>query len=676
MDLGELIYVLCSVAFFALIALVFVRGRISGVGIGMGVACALTAIWSAELAFPGLLPVKAADFLDSLRLCSWLILMVALVRLRDNRSGRPISLPFLLAVGFCSLVVGYELIALIANVETGTFAPRLHDFLRISVGVGGLLAAENLLRNADEARRRNSWPLCLALGGTFAFELFLYADRLMMGGVDPSLAEGRGLVGLVAVPLLALAMARNQDWRVDIHVSHTVVLHSAALVGSGIFFICLAAIGVFVRELGGRWGPALQLLTLVGSAVVLASAFGSRELRIQLKRLISRHFFSHRFDYRAEWLRFVDTVSPSGGTDDGLWARVVKALAQIVDAPAGTLWCLRDGRFYVLEVGWNMPSGLGGRLLADDEFIKGFRDGTWIQERRSESDAWPFDLQKGTLAIPLSYDNEMIAFVVLALPAKFRSLDSETLDLLRAAGKQAASYLAEERSTRELLDTRLFNEYSKRFAFVIHDIKNLANQLGLVVANARDHIDDRGFQQDMLLTIEDSVARMNRLIAHLRDEGVRVSPQLIEPDGIMADLAQEFSKLGTAVVTRLAANGSKIAIDKEQFRSMLSHLINNAHEASQAECTVVLASRRTEEHVIIDVIDDGPGMDDEFIRRELFRPFRSTKAEGFGIGAYQTREVLRMAGGELDVISEKGVGTVMRVTFPAQGRGQLSSAPA
>ncbi len=57
-------------------------------------------------------------------------------------------------------------------------------------------------------------------------------------------------------------------------------------------------------------------------------------------------------------------------------------------------------------------------------------------------------------------------------------------------------------------------------------------------------------------------------------------------------------------------------------------------------------------------------MDDAFIREELFQPFRSTKSGGYGIGAYQTRELIRMAGGDLEVISEKGAGTTMRIILP------------
>ena len=677
MGLSEAIYGSCSAAFLALIALMLLRGRVSGPGVAIIGACALTAAWAADLAMPGYLPHAASAVLDSLRLSAWLVLMVALIGLRDQRRYGSASLPLLLTIGFCVVVVGYEAAILGVDSTTAVATWRLHAFLRVGLGVAGLLAAENLLRNAGDVRRRDLWPLCLALGATFAFELFLYADQLMVPGSGRIVAGGRALVGLFAVPLLALAMARNREWRVDIHVSRTVVLHTAALVASGIFFMVLAAVGALVRQLGGGWGASLQLLTLLGSAVVLAWVLESQGIRVRLKQIIARHFFSHRFDYRTEWLRFVDTVSQPGIGEDGLPVRVVRALAQIVDSSAGTLWCLRENSGYVPEAGWNAPPERAEKLSIDDPFILGFRDGTWIQQRPSEADAdWPLDLSRAWLAIPLAHGNALIAFVVLAPPPHSYSLDWESFDLLRAAGKQAASYLAEERSTRALLDSRVLNDYSKRFAFVIHDIKNLASQLGLIVSNARHYIEDPEFRSDMLLTLTDSVARMNRLIAQLHAGDHQAPPQVIEPDVIIANLAQELSTAGTPIETRLGARACRVSINGDQFRAILSHLINNAREAAQSAAAVVVASRSTDDRIIIDVVDRGPGMDDEFIRNELFRPFRSTKSGGLGIGAYQTRELLRTAGGELEVISEKGVGTVMRMTFPVHVTAQLATSAA
>jgi signal transduction histidine kinase len=68
---------------------------------------------------------------------------------------------------------------------------------------------------------------------------------------------------------------------------------------------------------------------------------------------------------------------------------------------------------------------------------------------------------------------------------------------------------------------------------------------------------------------------------------------------------------------------------------------------------------------VIDVEDKGPGMDPAFIRNELFTPLRSTKSRGHGIGAFQAREIVRASGGELEVISAVGQGTIMRITLPS-----------
>lgn len=663
MDFSQFIDAACSAAFLALIGLVALRGRLSSIGIAFSLGAALTSLWAANLAFPGHIPAAAGSVLDSLRLSCWLILMVALVRLRNGANSAAV----LLAIVFCVLVVGYELALAITGVSNEAPDHRLHDVLRVAFGVAGLLAAENLLRNSDEAQRRNIFPLCLGLGEMFAFELFLYADHLIVAGVDPVLIMGRGLSALIAVPLLAMAMARNREWRVDIHVSRSVVFHTVALVASGLFFLAVAATGLFVRSVGGRWGGALQLLTLVGAAALLVPTLGSRELRIFLKQLISTHFFSHRFDYRAEWLRFVDTVSQPNAGDDALTIRVIRALAQIVDSPAGVLWQRQEQGSYVCDIGWNADAPFGQKLSAEDPFIAAFGRGRCIQQQSQPDRGWPFDLPKSWLAIPLTLRDEVVAFVVLTAPAYAYALDAETLDLLRAAGRQAASYLAEEKSTRDLADLSILNEYNKKFAFVVHDLKNLANQLNLTVSNAKKYFDNPEFRGDMLVTIENSVSRMNRLLAQLRAEGVRSSVKPIEPDAVIATVAREMSATGTPIATKLDAESCRIAVNSDEFRSVLFHLINNAREAAGPHSSVVVASRLSQDKVIIDIVDDGPGMEEAFVRDELFRPFRSTKSGGLGIGVYQTRELLRLAGGELDVISRRGTGTTMRVTVPLQG---------
>ena len=213
-------------------------------------------------------------------------------------------------------------------------------------------------------------------------------------------------------------------------------------------------------------------------------------------------------------------------------------------------------------------------------------------------------------------------FVVLDRANHPIVLDWEAFDLLRAAGRQAASYLAEERSTRSLRDAELLTEYSKRFAFVVHDIKNLASQLSLIIANARHYIDNPEFQSDMLKTVENAVSRMNKLLSQLKAEDA-AAPRHANPLAIVAAVAGEFSVENDSHDESEPCN---VTIAPDKLRSALTHLVQNAREASPPEEPVVLRAHRRGDRFVIDVVDRGAGMDEAFIRNELFLPFRSTKS--------------------------------------------------
>ena len=307
------------------------------------------------------------------------------------------------------------------------------------------------------------------------------------GRVDPGLALGRPIVAAFMAPLLALAMARNREWRVDIHVSRQVVLHTATLVASGCFLLAVAVVAMLLRGFGGDWGLVLQLAMLFGSIVVLATVLSSGSVRRRLKFLISRNFFTHRYDYRVEWLKFIELVSEpkirrgAFGQDHSRLGRVRRQPGRgaVVVEPRHRLLSRR-------RPGSSQFRG-DGKMAIDDPFVLGFRDGSWIQERTAGNgeETWPFASDRAWLAVPLSHRREVVGFVVLDRATHTVKPDWEAFDLLRAAGRQAASYLAEERSTKVLRDSELLTEYSKRFAFVVHDIKNLASQLNLIVSNAK-----------------------------------------------------------------------------------------------------------------------------------------------------------------------------------------------
>jgi putative PEP-CTERM system histidine kinase len=647
------------------IVLMVSRGRTSKTGLAILGCCFASVVWASATAISGGLPVAFLAVLDSIRLSAWLLFAVALVTLWPG-DGSGIGRGYLVgALAFCLATIAYDgWLLVLAPDASRLYTPQL--LVRIGFGVAGLLTIENLWRNTEPQRRWHVWPLCLAVGGLFAYELFLFSDAFITRGrVNPGLDLGRPIVAAFMAPSLALAMARNREWRIDIHVSRQVVLHTATLLASGCFLLAVAVVGMLLRGFGGDWGLVLQLAMLFGSIVVLTTVLSSGSVRRRLKFLISRNFFTHRYDYRVEWLKFIELVSEPKYAEE-LPVRIIRALAEFVDSPGGVLWSLSHGIGYFPTAAWQRAIPRAGKLPTDAPLVAGFRDGSWIQERAPEGteEAWSFASDRAWLAVPLSHCREVVGFVLLDRAHHSISLNWEAFDLLRAAGRQAASYLAEERSTKVLRDTELLTEYSKRFAFVVHDIKNLASQLNLIVSNAKRYLDDPEFQRDMLRTVEDSVARMNNLLSQLKADAVPRAPPLVDPDVIVGAVVGELAGGPVVVETRNDAGNCAVAVDPDRLKSALTHLVQNAIEASRPSDRVIISSRRLGPQLLIDITDRGPGMDHAFIRDELFLPFRSTKSGGYGIGAFQTRELIRMAAGDLEVISEKGFGTTMRVILP------------
>src|SRR5690606_36076769 len=174
---------------------------------------------------------------------------------------------------------------------------------------------------------------------------YLYADALLFQRVDVSLWQARGFVNALVVPLIAVAIARDARWSLEIFVSRRIVFHSASLLGAWIYLFAMVAGGYYVRSFGGSWGGVAQVIFLFGAILVLAVLLFSGQLRASLRVLISKHFFHYKYDYRDEWLRFIGTLS-SGEPDARLRERVVRAVAEIIESPAGVLWMRRDtGRF-------------------------------------------------------------------------------------------------------------------------------------------------------------------------------------------------------------------------------------------------------------------------------------------------------------------------------------------
>lgn len=648
--------------------------------------CLVTSLWAVAVLgwVVGGVPLLVPQIMEVIRDATWLLLLLALLAGIDT--AEPAGRRRLSARWLITPVV-LLVVAMMAAAAAPAFAAAawvlipLVQTIPLIIPVLGLLAVENLLRNSGPAGRWGLKHLCLGLGTLFAFDFIVSANSLLVSHADPDLLAARGLVAAFTAVPVAISLTRIPSWTrkrdVDINVSRRVVFFTAALTASGLYLLVMAAAGFYIREVGGLWGPTLQITFVIGGLVLLIAAFASGTLKSQFNVMIQRHFFTYKYDYREEWLRFVRVLS--SGMPLKLSERLARTLAEMIDSPAGALWVhQRRDHAFVLGAAWNYrgvcPSvGQGAALI---EFLGGTDAIIEIDDYRVEPQHYPGLVLpdwitghvQGWVVIPLAFGGELLGFLVLDHARTPRRLDWEDRDLLKTAAAHAASYLAQELAAEALSDAQRFEDFNRRFAFVVHDIKNVVGQMSLMLENSRRFGDNPEFQKDMTETVRNSVQRMKALLAQLaekkRHQVANAGISDIDLEAMLVDVTGRWAKTRPGLWAERPATVLRATANPENLVSALDLLIDNAFAATGPRGLVTLRLRRRDGQAVIEVEDNGPGMDGDFLSEELFRPLRSTKSDGFGIGAYQTRHLIQEMGGQLEVDSTPDKGTTMRILLP------------
>ncbi len=663
-----LLHTACAVLYATLAALVVLRRSPSRSAVWLAGACLVTTAWAAAVAMTASHdPTRGiAGWLEVARSAAWYGFILHLYR-RSVAAHRQLRQAFA-TMGLLALLLvgGPPLIDMLSNQPDASLWSA-GTAIRLGFAVCNILLLENLYFNAPSDARWHINLLCVALAGLSLYDLVLYADAALFHRVSLPLFVGRACASALAVPLIAVGAARNRRWAIDLHVSRDVVFHTATLVMSGVFLLGLAATGEVFRHGGAEWGYVAEVSLIFSGLLIVAVLLTSGSARSRLRALLVDNFFSHRYDYRRQWMRCIDTLTVPA-THTSLPTRAIRAVAEVVDSPAGVLFARAPEEPAFLWAGsWNMPA-VTQPIPPEHRLVEAFRSGDWIVEldRMPAVPEWLGELRRIWLAVPLNHRGELIGFVLLARSRARFKLDREVFDLLRIVGREVASRLAEQLAAQMLSQTQQLREYSQRFAFVIHDIKNISGQLSMLLTNAENHADNPEFQRDMLATVRASVDKISRLLTRLRADRHERSSVLVQPSQRLRAIVEGTERsIGSIVELSDDGGGASVAIDPESFDAVVQHLLNNAIEASDAAHPVRVRLRHEALSVVVDIIDEGPGMTPEFIRDELFRPFATAKRGGHGIGAYQARELLREAGGDLLVLSRKPGGTTMRLLLPS-----------
>ncbi len=668
-------YAIASASFFALTALLLSRWRNRSQSQVLAIATLSSTIWSAVLAMQssGMLSVTLlATTLEWLRNIAWIIALTMVLRgLDESRRTERVAIRYVLLLPLMGIV-------LFALYRSRSIEP-LSDVLTV---VGGLVLsalllviAEQIYRNAPADTRSGLKYFCLAVVGMFLYDIAMNAWAYVERSIPSDAWSARGYVNaLLAVPL-AYSVKRTFRLSLEALLPRQILFYSFALAGIGVFIVILFTGDYFIRTYGATWADVGRIVFLVGAFMTGAILVLSASVRARARVFLLKTLFRYKYDYRREWLRFIGTLSESG--PEHVPTTAIRAVAQIVNSPGGIAWArLQDEESYLPVGSWRCVVPILSSVKKNSSLIHFLEDRQWIidlNEMREYPSRYggldlnpPFNEQDDWwLIVPMILGNRMFGFIVLLKPRVVPSLNFEDHDLLKTVGRHVATHIDQAESDRRLAESSQFGTYNRLTAFLMHDLNNLIAQQSLVVKNAERFRENPDFVDDAINTIAHSVSRMRRLMEQL-SSGSKV------PTKRPIDVQQVIQNLLKRTKDRLPVPGMEhcdddivVQADSERLSAVLEHLIRNAQEATDEEGSITITANKTDGVATISITDTGCGMTQEFIRDRLFRPFDSTKgSQSMGIGAHQARDYARALGGQLDVTSTQGSGTVFSFRLP------------
>jgi putative PEP-CTERM system histidine kinase len=540
--------------------------------------------------------------------------------------------------------------------------------LDMLVAIGALMLLHNLYAGAALGSRLLLRWSVIALAGIFAYDLNLSTIAYLGGEYPLLLRDLRGAFAAVMCVLFALGMSPAGP-RVQFSPSRAVTFRTLSLLLIGSYLALMVLVAKSLPLIGGNFARTSQVVFLALAAVAVIAALPSPRLRGWLRVTATKHLFQHRYDYREEWLRFTRTIGRGGAGSASLEERAVKALADITESPAGLLLMPNEEAQLELTARWNWPTIAVPALAAEHQLaglleqhnlvlaLDEARSGIEHHGELAHLPEWLMEAEDVWALIPLIHFERLVGVIVLARPRTPRQLDWEDFDLLRVVAQQLASYLSEQAGQQALMDASRFDDFNR--------------QMALLAANAEKHADNPAFRADMLVTLRNSADKLSGLLARLGRYGASPVSDLRRIDlAVLArQVAERFRPVHPVTLTREAS----VAVmgNPEALEQVLVHLVQNAIDASAADMPVFLDVTAEGLHGTIDVIDSGCGMSPEFVRTGLFKPFVSSKPGGFGIGAFEARELVKAMGGRVAVESRQGLGTRFSVVLPLAEAARL-----
>lgn len=526
--------------------------------------------------------------------------------------------------------------------------------------------------------------LYLGVGLILGVRVYTLSQALLFSSFNPVMTTLEALALLVGCGLMAVAYVRKGFGDLDIYPSRTILQGSITVVLVGGYLLVVGVLAQVVAALGTPEGFPAQSFVILTGVAGLAILLLSDRFRSGVQRMITRHFRRPEHDSRAIWTDF--TRRTSGVMDRETLCRISSELISTSFEVLTIRVLLLDDDDQRLTLAVSTYDGKSAALDHESgvAVTAEMRDGLLrigqpfeLESLRKE---WGTELRKACpsqfahggcrLGLSLRAAGRLLGVLVLADRVKGMSFSHEERDLLCCLGDQLAAGLLNLRLTAEQMRSREMEAFQTMSTFFVHDLKNAANSLGLMLQNAPAHFDDPEFRKDALRAVRRTVDRINHLVFHLGTLRATLQPELSPCDlnQLVDETLNGLKELSEKhEVVRDLRPLPTIRVDQNLIRSVLTNLVVNASEALGENGWIRVTTTARDGGVLIEVADNGKGMSREFVRSSLFRPFCSTKSKGMGIGMFQSKAIVEAHRGVMEVESEPGAGTRFRIALPAAG---------
>jgi len=556
--------------------------------------------------------------------------------------------------------------------------------LNVLILVSTVLILTNIERTFRAAVGTMRWRikfLVLGLGVIFGARIYTQSQAMLFPGYNPGQFNVETIALVIGCALIAVAYLRSGFSEIDVYPSRAVLHTSATVLLSGIYLFVVGVLAQIVARFGGGSSFPIAAFVVLLGVVFLGVLLLSDRARQSLQLFVSRHFKRPQHDFRQIWARFTQSLSVAQD-ETALAAIASRAISETFGALSVSTWLLDEQRERLIRVSstadgeqvgnGHLTSSTTGEDLRSAELDKSSRPFNlgrakegWARDLVTKSSG-QFRSGGSPICVPLVGGQHWLGVIVLADRVRGLSYSAEEMDLLKCIGDQVAASLLKLRLTEEIVARKEREAFQTMSAFLVHDLKNAASTLGLMLKNLPTHFDNPAFREDALRgigsaanRINDLINRMNAMRHELRLEPVELDLNLV----VTESLATLNGTLATELVTRFDQI-PKISADRRQLQSVFTNLLLNARDAVGSNGRITVETTLQGEWVALRVSDNGCGMTEHFIKNSLFRPFRSTKKKGLGIGMFQSKTIVEAHHGKIHVESDPGVGTTFRVMLP------------